>query len=211
MKRILSAAIVATAALGAQAQTPSTSPAKKELVQKLLQLQQADIDGVARSLVERPAGQMMQEVSMVLQRQIPAEKREAVGKTVETEIRKFVDETVPLVRERATKLAPSTIGALYEEKFSEDELKQLIAWVSSPLNKKYVQLAPEIRNTFVQKLVADSQPAVEPKVVALDGRIRTALGLPPAAAQGGSAPRSAAPAPAPTPAPAPAASRPRGR
>src|SRR5689334_7778039 len=107
MKRILSAAIVASAALGAHAQTPNSSPAKKELVQKLLQLQQADIDGVARSLVERPAGQMMQEVSMVLQRQIPAEKREAVGKTVETEIRKFVDETVPLVRERATKLAPS--------------------------------------------------------------------------------------------------------
>jgi uncharacterized protein len=204
MKRILSAAIVASAALGAHAQqSPNSSPAKKELVQKLLQLQQADIDGVARSLVERPAGQMMQEVSMVLQRQIPAEKREAVGKTVETEIRKFVDETVPLVRERATKLAPSTIGVLYEEKFTEDELKQLIAWVSSPLNKKYVQLAPEIRNTFVQKLVADSQPAVEPKVVALDGRIRAALGLPAAAAQGGSAPRSAAPAPA--------ASRPKGR
>ncbi|NUZ07095.1 DUF2059 domain-containing protein [Piscinibacter koreensis] len=207
MKRILSAAIVASAAIGAHAQTSTTSPAKKELVQKLIQLQQPDIEGVARGLVERPAGQMMQEVSMVLQRQIPAEKREAVGKTVETEIRKFVDETVPLVRERAMKLAPSTIGAVYEEKFTEDELKQLIAWVSSPLNKKYVQLAPEIRNGFVQKLVAESQPAVEPKVVALDARIRTALGLPPPAAQGASGPRPAAPAPTA----APAASRPKGR
>jgi hypothetical protein len=207
MKRIFTAAIVAAATIAAHAQTPAASPAKKELVAKLLQLQQPDIEGLARGLVERPAGQMMQEVSMLLQRQVPADKRDALGKTVEADIRKFVDETVPLVRERAMKLAPSTIGATYEEKFSEDELKQLIAWVSSPLNKKYMQAAPEMRNSFVQKLIADSQSAVEPKVMALDAKIRTTLGIPAAGAAQPAAQSSAArPAAASA-----AASRPRAR
>ena len=39
----------------------------------------------ARGLVERPAAQMMQEAGRVLQVQVPAEKREAVGKTIEAE------------------------------------------------------------------------------------------------------------------------------
>ncbi|HEY4958901.1 MAG TPA: hypothetical protein VII31_13895, partial [Caldimonas sp.] len=54
-----------------------TSPAKKELVQRILRLQQADVEAVARSLVERPAAQMMQEAGMHIQRAIAPEKREA--------------------------------------------------------------------------------------------------------------------------------------
>ena len=42
---------------------------------------------------------------------------------------------------------------------SEDELKQLLAWLESPTNKKYQQLAGEMRNNFVQKLLAE-MPAV---------------------------------------------------
>ena len=183
MKRLLIAALLAGAALAsAQAQT------KKELVQKLLVLQQPGIEQVARGLVERPAVQMMQEAGLVLQRQIAPDKREAIGKQVEAEVKKYVDESVPLVRERAIKLAPSTIGPILEEKFNEDELKQLIAWFDNPVNKKYQQLGPEMQNAFVQKLVVDARPVVDPKIQALDGRLRVLLGAPPA--QAGSAPTS---------------------
>jgi hypothetical protein len=44
-----------------------------------------------------------------------------------------------------------------EEKFTEDELKQLIAWLESPVNKKYQQLAPEMSNSLGQKLAAESR------------------------------------------------------
>lgn len=183
MKRLLIAALLAGAALAsAQAQT------KKELVQKLLVLQQPGIEQVARGLVERPAVQMMQEAGLVLQRQIAPDKREAIGKQVEAEVKKYVEESVPLVRERAIKLAPSTIGPILEEKFSEDELKQLIAWFDNPVNKKYQQLGPEMQNAFVQKLVVDARPVVDPKIQALDGRLRVLLGAPPA--QPASAPTS---------------------
>ena len=153
MNRWILVALLAGATL-AHAQ----APAKKELVQKLMQLQQASIDSVARSLVEQPAAQLMQAAGRALQSQVPADKRETIGKGIEADVKKFVDESFPLVRDRATKLAPTTLGAAMEEKFSEDELKQLIAWLESPVNKKYQQLGPEMQDGFVQKLVAESRP-----------------------------------------------------
>ncbi len=180
-----------------QAQTAS-SPAKKELVQKLLALQQPGIEGAARNIVERPAAQMMQEAGRVLQSQFPADKREAIGKTIEADAKKYVDEAYPPVRERALKLAPSTLGATLEEKFTEDELKQLVAWFESPVNKKFQAASAEMQGNFMQKLVAEARPLVEPKLQVLEQKVRAALGAPAAAApaDGAAAPKAAAKPPA---------------
>ena len=187
----------AAAAQGTTTTTLPSSPAKKEVAQKILALQQGEIEQVARSIVERPAAQMMQEAGLAMQRQVPPEKREAMGKAIEAEVKKYVDEAYPLVRERAIRLAPSTIGAALEERFSEDELKQLLGWMESPINKKFQQMA-SARNAFVQKVLSESIAAVDPKVGALDARIRVILGVPPAASQAqaasGPPPRPAAPA-----------------
>ena len=67
-----------------------SSPAKKELVQKFLTLQQPGIEGMARSLVERPVAQMAQEVRGALQ-QLPAEKRETAAKSIDADIKKYID------------------------------------------------------------------------------------------------------------------------
>ena len=199
MRRFLTPTLIALAAFGvvgtAAAQTPPTppaSPAKKELVQRLMRLQQSDVEGFARTVVERPAAQMMREAGLALQQQAPQEKREAAARAIETEVKKYVDEAYPIVRDRALKLAPSTIGAVYEAKMTEDELKQLITWLESPTAKKYQSLATELRTNFSQKLIAEMPPILDPKLMALDGRIRTILGVPPAGASAG----PAAPAPA---------------
>ena len=125
-------------------------------------LQQPEIENVARSIVERPAAQMMQEAGLAMQRQVPPEKREAMGKAIEAEVKKYVEESYPLVRERAIRLAPSTLGAALEEKFSEDELKQLLAWLESPVNKKFQTLGP-VRNAFVQKVLPNRSPRSIPR------------------------------------------------
>jgi hypothetical protein len=180
----------------AQAQG-TVSPAKKELVQKLLALQQPGIESAARGIVERPAAQMMQEAGRVLQTQFPAEKREAIGKTIEADARKYVDETYPAVRERAVKLAPSTLGVTLEEKFSEDELRQLVAWFESPVNKKFQQASGEMQNSFMQKLVAEARPLIEPKLQSLEQKMRSALSASAVgAADSATAPKAAAKPPA---------------
>ena len=194
--KILSGVLLCACAL-VQAQS-TAPPAKKELVQKLLALQQPGIENAARGLVERPAAQMMQEAGRVLQTQIPAEKREAIGKTIEADAKRYVEEAFPPVRERALKLAPTTVGAMLEEKFSEDELKQLIAWFESPVNKKFQQASGEMQSNFMQKLVAEARPLIEPKLQALEQKVRAALGAPAAAApaDGSAAPKAAARPPA---------------
>ena len=159
----------------AVAQTSTASPAKKELVQKLLLLQQPGIESVARGVVERPASQLMQAAVQALQTQVPPDKREAAGRSIETDVKKFVEESVPLLRERAVKLAPTVLGPLLEDKLSEDDLKQLIAWFESPVNKKYQQIAPELQNNFSQKLIAEAGPLLDAKLQALQQKVRGTL------------------------------------
>ena len=188
-----------TMATMAAAQTPAAAPAasaaKKELVARVLKAQQGDIEGVARSLVERPAAQMMQEAGLAIQRlNVPPDKREGMGKAIEAEARKYVEDALPAVRERAVKLAPSTIGAVLEAKMSDDELKALLAWLDSPTYKKYTSLGSEMRSGFVQQLLKEAGPLVEPKAQALDGRIRAILGVPPAGSGAASAPAASRPA-----------------
>ncbi|MGD9832906.1 MAG: DUF2059 domain-containing protein [Piscinibacter sp.] len=187
MRALVIAALVACASVAhAQGST------KKELVAKVLQLQQASIEGLARNIVERPAVQMMQSAAAAMQAQVPPSKREAVAKSVDADIRKFVEEATPLLAERAVKLAPAVYGVQLEEKFSEDELRQLVAWLESPVNKKFQQQLPELQNSFMQKLVAEAVPLLDPKLQALQRKLQATLNVaPPAAA---SAPKAAQPA-----------------
>ncbi len=187
MRALVIAALVACASL-AHAQEGT----KKELVAKVLQLQRSSIESLARNIVERPAVQMMQSAAAAMQAQVPPSKREAVAKSVDADIRKFVDEATPLLAERAVKLAPAVYGAQLEEKFSEDELRQLVAWLESPVNRKFQQQLPELQNSFMQKLVAEAVPLLDPKLQALQRKLQATLNVaPPAAA---SAPKAAQPA-----------------
>jgi len=170
MRALIVLALITGATL-AHAQTGS----KKELVAKLLQLQQSNIEGLARTIVERPAVQMMQAAAATLQAQVPPARREAVAKSIDTDIRKFVDEATPLLAERAVKIAPASYGTQLEEKFSEDELRQLIAWLESPVNKKFQQQLPELQNAFTQKLVAEAGPLLDGKLSALQRKLQATL------------------------------------
>lgn len=180
MKRLLALTALCLS-MQVQAQTAASapavpsSPAKKELVKKLLQLQQANFDGLARSIVERTAIQLMQAAGQALQTQVPADKREATGKKIEVDLRKFVDESSVILRERTAKLAPQIFGSELEEKFTEDELKQFIAWTESPANKKFQQLLPGMQDTFMQKLAAETSPLLDPKFQAVQQKVRATL------------------------------------
>jgi len=188
-------ATTASAQIGSAAASAPSSPAKKALVQRVLAMQQGDIEASAREIVQRPALQMMRGAELALQQQQAApEKREATQRAIQTEVRKYVDDAYPVVRERALKLAPSTIGAALEAKMSEDELRALVAWLDSPANKKYQQVVVDVRETFGQKLLGEMPALLDPKLQALDGRIRAILGVGPAS---GAAPQPVAP-PRPT-------------
>ena len=173
--------LVALLILSSVAHAQSTS-AKKELVARVLVLQQPAIEQTAQALVERPAMQMQQQAVLALQTRVAPEKRDAVAKNIQADLKKYVEEVGPGVRQQAVKLSASTIGTLLEEKFTEDELKQLIAIIESPVNKKFTQMGGEFQKALGEKLVAQTQGTVGPKVRALEQSIAGHLGLPAAPA-----------------------------
>ena len=179
MHPLIRVAVVALGAMvlasTASAQAAAGSNAKKELVAKVLQLQQANIDSMARSMLEQPAMQLMQQLNPVLAQRVPADKREALAREIEGDMRKYIDESLPLMRERAAKLAPSTIGTVLEEKLNETELKQVVAMLESPTVRKYQSLLGEMQRSFVEKLVAETRPQVQPKIQAMQQSISQRL------------------------------------
>ena len=204
MARAALVTTLAGAASLACAQTATTaaapaSPAKKELVQKLLTLQQPGFEGLARSLAEQSIAQLAQQASAVLQSRVAPEQRDALAKDVQAEFVKYGDDVGPLLRDRVLKLAPGVVGPVLEEKFSDDELKQVIAALESPGFRKYMQLTPELQRALGQKLVADTQAQVEPKLKALEQSVSKKFS---AAGAGASAPAAGPATPAPAAKPA---------
>jgi hypothetical protein len=190
MLKQLGVAVALAAAGLAQAQTPLPANAtKKELVARVLQLQQPGIELMARQMTEQPAVRFMQQAAGALQR-VAEDRREAMARDIEADVRKYVEETTPIVRDRAVKLAPTTIGPILEEKLTEDELRQIIAVLESPVQRKFQSLAPDMQRALGEKLVAESRADVEAKLRALDQVVSKRLGLTPA--PGASAPATAA-------------------
>ena len=193
LRKTLILVTLATACTLAGAQS---SPAKKELVGRILKIQQAGIESMARDLTKQPANELMASAIEYVQTQVPADKREALGRGLQQDADKYMNETYPLVRDHALKLAPATVGTLLEEKFSEEELKQVVAMMESPVYVKFQSLGGDMQRVLVAKLIPDVKPQVTPRLRALDEAIAKRLGVQSALGQGGGAAAPAAKAPA---------------
>ena len=180
LNKIFLAVVLALALPFAAAQStsqPPSSPAKKELVARILKVQQPGIESMARGLAEQPAMELMRNASNALPARVAADKQEAVGKEIQADVQKYLSETVPLVQARAVKLAPTTIGALLEERFTEDELRQIVAIVESPVYTKFQRMGDDMQRSLIEKLIADMRPTVEPRIRSLEETVGKRLGL----------------------------------
>jgi len=152
----------------------TSSPSKKELVNKVLALQQPALERMGLELANQTANQVLQAAGEGVSRVAP-DKREALAKDIEADVRKFYDEISPVLRAASAKIGPQVVGPQLEEKFTEDELKTLVAWLESPVNRKYAQFGFELQNPLRQKLVADSRTEVEGKIQALERQLGAKL------------------------------------
>lgn len=172
-KSLLTAALLCVA-LGAQAQS---TPAKAELAARIIKLQQPAIESMARALAEQPAAEMLDRAGLALSARVAPEKREAVGREIQADAKKYLDEAVPLARERALKLAPTTVAPLLEEKFTEEELRQIAATLESPAWIKFQQLGGDMQKVLQEALVTDTRATIEAKLKTLEQAISKRLGV----------------------------------
>ncbi|HMS06001.1 MAG TPA: hypothetical protein PKD73_09440 [Burkholderiaceae bacterium] len=182
MKHILQAGLIgivlATSGAAALAET------KRELAVKLVTLQQADYESLGREIAANTAQRLLQAVLPAVDG-LPADKREAAARDVQAEIKKFFDGVEPMLKTAAAKSSQAVVPPLLEEKFSEDELKQIIAWVDSPLSRKYRQFTVELPDKVMEKTVADTKAQMDPKFKALDQTLMKRLGITPGSGAGG--------------------------
>ncbi len=186
--KILIAAALACAAVATHAES---TPAKKELIARMLKLQQPGIESMARALAEQPAAVVLNGISANLPQNLDPKRREGILRDVQAEVRKYADEVVPVVRDRALKLAPITVGPLLDEKFSEDELRQLVTMLESPVFARFQALGNDMQRALTEKLVAETRSQVEPRVKALEQGLTRRLGVVPVPAAPAAPPASA--------------------
>ncbi|MEO7393014.1 MAG: hypothetical protein ABIU58_12620 [Ramlibacter sp.] len=190
-KPLIALTILLAATTLAQAQS---TPGKRDLVARILKAQQPAIEAMAHGLVEQPAAELLGNAGAALPTRVAADKQEAVTKEIQADVQKYLDQTVPLVIDRATKLAPGVIGPLLEEKFSEDELKQIVSIIESPVFAKFQRMGEDLQKALVEKVVTDTRATVEPKVRALEETVAKRLGVSAAPATAPAAPAARAPA-----------------
>lgn len=166
------------------------SPAKKALIDKIVALQQQGMaEGLAANIVQGPLAQLTQAGRAALQ-QVPAEKREATAKAMDADLKKFVDENVPYLKDKITKAVPATASALLDERFNEDELKQILAWAESPVSQKFGMANNELQKAVAQKVMTEAAPTLDGRLKTLQANLAKQLGIQPPAA-----PKPAASAP----------------
>lgn len=152
--------VLCIAAGAAAAQQASDE--KQKLVQHALALWHVEETAIA--MVQRPALDAMNQSRIALQGRVSAQKQEATLKDIATDVQKYVDEATPIVRDNATKLKAQVIGPLLTKNFSEEELKQLVAFLESPVKRKFEQLVPEMERAYGEKIAEQSRAQIDPRL-----------------------------------------------
>ena len=127
----------------------------------------------------------------VKQANVPKEKMEQARQNLNTELKKYFDDVFKTISAKTAKVSSDTLIPVYMQKFSLEELKQLVGFFESPAVKKYQAAAPELGNTFVQQLVEATRADVTARGKQFDDAATKIVGATPAANQ----PANSKPAP----------------
>lgn len=164
MFRIVAGIVLITVACAASAQST-----KDQLIQRLLQLWHVESVGI--TMLRGPIDESLRKAEAVLQGRVAPERREGALKDITADTQKFYDETVPMVRETSKKLVQSTVVPILAEKFTEAELRQIIAMLEAPVKAKFEAATPEIQKALGKKIATEMAGTITPKMEELQKKI----------------------------------------
>ena len=173
MKRIslgLVALSFSAAAAAAPAQSaPPVSPEKQALVQRVLD--KMSMENVGLAMLQAPVAESLRQARAVLQGRVAPEKQEAALKDIGAEANKFLEQEAPVVRRSTKAVVAANIAPLLAQRFSDEELKQLVALLESPVKAKFDGMLPEIQKTLGENVAKVNQTEVNAKLTDLQQRI----------------------------------------
>lgn len=175
-------ALLAVALLAAAASRAESDESKRELIVELIGLSAAaqsteELANVFLAQVESRYPLLVEEV-MGSETELSAEQRDALRKEL-SDFDAFAAAFLELFPERVRlqEVMETVYVPLYEEAFTEEELRAIVAFYRSPAGRKTLTVMPAI----VQQGFESSVPLVEPRVIALVGEVlarRRAKALP---------------------------------
>lgn len=167
----LNALSVASAQAAASAAITQASPTqtKEQVVQHLLRLWH--VESVGLTMLRVPIEESLRQSRSLLQGRVSSEKQAETMKDIEAYAQEFMEQTAPGVLERSRRLIPTTVAPILMANFTEDELRQIIALLESPVKVKFEALVPEMQKALGQKMATNEGPQIKPKMEALQTRI----------------------------------------
>lgn len=112
---------------------------------------------------------------------LPEAKQQAAVAAIEAELKKFNEDALKLITAQAAKVRANGLVAAYAERFSEDELKQLVALMEAPVFKKYQAAAPELVNVYLKAIGDGTRTDVVARSKVFDAAAAKIVGSAPAA------------------------------
>lgn len=168
MKKIFTALAVAGLALTATAQA-QTADSKLEWATRAIALQQGpELDRLIGQLAESSSQDVVQSWGTTLRANVPEAQLEKAAESLNVELKKYNDDVSKIIKTKVNKVSADSLIPAYMERFSIDELKQLVAFFDSSTVKKYQAATPALGNIFVNQLILETRSEVAARAKQFD-------------------------------------------
>jgi len=180
MKTLLATLAIASLALSAAVHAQTADP-KLEWATKAVALQQGpELERLVGQLADSATQDILQNWGPKLQSNVPPAKMEQAKEGLNSELKKYFDDVSKTINSKVGKVSSSALIPAYMERFSLDELKQLVAFFESPAIKKYQSAAPELGSLFVKQLIEETNADVMARTRQFDDAATKIVGTGPA-------------------------------
>ena len=180
MKKIIATFAIAGLALSATVNAQTADP-KLEWATKAVALQQGpELERLIGQLADSATQDILQNWGAKLQSDVPPAKIEQAKERLNIELKKYFDDVSTTINGKAGKVSANALIPAYMERFTLDELKQLVAFFESPAIKKYQSAAPELGSLFVKQLIEETRSDVIVRSRQFDDAATKIIGTAPA-------------------------------
>lgn len=191
MKKLLTAIALSSVVVLSPVNAQTADP-KLEWATKAVALQQGpELERLVNQLADSAAQDVLQAWAPKLQVNVSKEKMEQARESLNRELKKYFDDVYKSINSKTTKVSTDALVPAYMQRFSLEELKQLVGFFESAAVKKYQAAAPELGNVFVQQLIEATRADVVARGKQFDDAAVKIVGNAPA----GASPEKSKPAP----------------
>ncbi|HYW57464.1 MAG TPA: DUF2059 domain-containing protein [Polaromonas sp.] len=181
MKKILGALLIAGLSFSASSQAQAVDP-KQEWARKVVALQQGpDLDALVAQLANGAAQQMAGTWTERFDTSVPKARQAKASEEFNAELAKFAADANKIITAKVGQANSEALVPMYMERFTLEELRQLVTFFESPVVAKYKTATPDLVNVFVKKLIETTQSDIQARATQFDAIAEKIVGAPKAA------------------------------